>query len=165
MGDQVAALDAVVTGTTCVADPLSMPELAPPDETGLLQWHGAQYAWSDLEDALALLLSPHVSRSQHLAAQYEDPIDPATWKLCSSNGHTLLRTLAFAHLTIDPDMQHRLRLILLCLLLQKKKKEKHATITAEPSDAESPMPDGQVCSLSMQMSVCSMKCLLQILLI
>ncbi len=79
-----------------LADPLSMPKPASPNENGYFEWHGAQHAWSDIKEALAFLLCSDVPRAQLLAAQYEDPFKPATWELCNFNGQLLLRTLEAA---------------------------------------------------------------------
>ncbi len=70
--------------------PASMPE------TDTFEWCGAQYLWDDLQEALAVLLSPDVVPHQLLPKQYEDPFRASTWALCNSSCQMLLGTLASA---------------------------------------------------------------------
>ncbi len=65
-------------------------------KTDTFEWYGAQYLWEDLQEALAMLLSPDVVSCQLLPEQYEDPFSASTWALCNSSCQMLLGTLASA---------------------------------------------------------------------
>ena len=76
------------------ADPTWIQGAARPPKTDTFEWYGAQYLWDDLQEALALLLSPDVVSCQLLPEQYEDPFRASTWALCNSSCQMLLGTLA-----------------------------------------------------------------------
>ncbi len=67
-----------------------------PSQADTFKWCGGQYFQTDLQQALAMLLSPELRSHQLLAQQYQDPHQPATWCILNANGQLLFDNLAQA---------------------------------------------------------------------
>ncbi len=76
------------------ADPTLTQVATRLSKTDTFEWYGSEYLWDDLQEALAVLLSPDVVPCQLLPEQYEDPFRASTWALCNSSCQMLLGTLA-----------------------------------------------------------------------
>ncbi|DBB02296.1 TPA: hypothetical protein ACH3X3_011312 [Trebouxia sp. C0006] len=62
-----------------------------------LEWYGNTYTWSDLEEALAVLVAPSFKPSDLTGRAYTSVHKPAAWKGLNDDCVALLRALSGAH--------------------------------------------------------------------
>ena len=62
-----------------------------------LEWYGNTYTWSDLQEALDVLVAPSCSASVLIGRAYAGVYKPASWEGLNDDCVALLRALAAAH--------------------------------------------------------------------
>ena len=80
----------------CHAGSAVRPTLMSTTQTEL-EWYGNTYTWSDLEEALAVLVAPSFKPSDLTGRAYTSVHKPAAWKGLNDDCVALLRALSGAH--------------------------------------------------------------------